>query len=371
MKSTKDTIYNKTCLIYNYAQHYRAGIFTLLDKEIGVDFYFGDKMADVKKMDYSALTNFIKELKNVKIFSSIYWQKGAISLFFKKYNKYIVLGEYYCLSTWILLLLCKFSNKKIFLWTHGWYGNESFIKRTVKKIFFKLSDGLFLYGEYAKNLMLKEGFSEENLHVIYNSLDYDNQLLVREQLQTTSIYSDYFKNNYPVLIFIGRLTKVKKLDQLINACINLSKKRIFVNLVFVGSGIEEGRLKEKAYSITDNVWFYGACYEEEKIAELIYNSTVCISPGNVGLTVMHSLVYGTPVITHSDFTHQMPEFEAIEDGFSGSFYIKDDETDLANKIQECLTKLGDREKARVDCYKIIDEKYNPYFQLQVIKKVLE
>lgn len=363
---------NKTCLIYNYAQHYRAGIFTLLDKELGVDFYFGDKMADVKKMDYSALTNFIKELKNVKLFSSVYWQKGAISLFFKKYDKYIILGEYYCLSTWILLLLGKFSNKKIFLWTHGWYGNEGFIKRTVKKIFFKLSDGLFLYGEYAKNLMLKEGFSEENLHVIYNSLDYDNQLLVRDQLQTTNIYSDYFKNNYPVLIFIGRLTKVKKLEQLISAYEQLKAIDVNVNLVFVGKGNAEQELREKfKKSGGDSYWFFGPCYDEQKLGELIFNATICISPGNVGLTAIHSLVYGTPVITHSDFTCQMPEFEAIEEGVSGSFYIKDDETDLVNKIQECLTKLGDREKARVDCYKIIDEKYNPYFQLQVIKKVLE
>lgn len=53
----------KICLIYNYAQQYRTDIFSLLDKEMGVDFYFGDKMADVKKMDYSLLKNFKSELK--------------------------------------------------------------------------------------------------------------------------------------------------------------------------------------------------------------------------------------------------------------------------------------------------------------------
>lgn len=364
-------IINRTCLIYNYAQHYRTDVFSLLDKEFDIDFYFGDKMDDVKKMDYSLLENFKSELKNIKIFSAIYWQKGAVPILFKKYDKYIILGEYYCLSTWCLLLLSKFSNKKIYLWSHGWYGNENFIKKVIKKFFFNLSDGLFLYGDYAKKLMIKEGFREKNLHVINNSLNYDNQLLIRERLCPTSIYSNHFKNDYQVLIFIGRLTKVKKLDQLINACKGLLEKEIFVNLVFVGSGIEEERLKENAISINDNVWFYGACYEEEKIGELIYNATICISPGNVGLTAMHSLVYGTPVITHSDFSSQMPEFEAIKENVSGAFFIKDDETDLANKIQACLTKFGDREKARVDCYKIIDERYNPYFQLQVIKKVLE
>ncbi len=34
---------NKTALIYNYAQHYRTDIFSLLDKELNVDFYLGNK----------------------------------------------------------------------------------------------------------------------------------------------------------------------------------------------------------------------------------------------------------------------------------------------------------------------------------------
>lgn len=371
MRNIQYTISNKTCLIYNYAQHYRTSIFKLLDKELGVDFYFGDKMDDVKKMDYSQLKNFKGELKNIKIFSAIYWQKGAVSLFFKKYDKYIILGEYYCISTWCILLLNRFSSKKIYLWSHGWYGNENVIKKVIKKIFFNLSDGLFLYGDYAKKLMIKEGFRDENLHVIYNSLNYDDQLLVRKKLRKTDIYSNYFKNDYPILIFIGRLNKGKKLEQLINAFKQLKDNGIFVNLVFVGTGIEEERLKEKANSINNNIWFYGSCYEEEKIGELIYNATICISPGNVGLTAMHSLVYGTPVITHYDFSSQMPEFEAIKESISGTFFVKDNETDLANKIQAWLSKSKHREKTRFDCFEIIDKKYNPHFQLEVIKKVLE
>jgi len=39
----------RICLIYNFAQHYRGAIFSLLSKELEIDFYFGDKMQDVKK----------------------------------------------------------------------------------------------------------------------------------------------------------------------------------------------------------------------------------------------------------------------------------------------------------------------------------
>ena len=85
-----------------------------------IDFYFGDKMADVKKLDYNELSGFKQELKNVKLLSNFYWQRGVISLFFKKYRTYLMLGEYYCLSTWIILLFSKFSSKRVYLWSHGW-----------------------------------------------------------------------------------------------------------------------------------------------------------------------------------------------------------------------------------------------------------
>lgn len=303
---------NKTCLIYNYAQHYRGGVFKLLDKELHCDFYFGDKMGDVKKMDYSELSNFKKELKNRTLFEPFYWQSGAVSLFFKNYKKYIVLGEYYCLSTWILLFLCKFSKKHTYLWTHGWYGNEGLLKKMIKKIFFKLSDGIFLYGNYAKVLMLNEGFNENKLHVIYNSLGYDSQLKIRETLKESDIYTNHFKNDFPTIIFIGRLTKVKNLEQIIELQKGLQNKKINVNLIFVVDGEEKEKLESLAvHHCIKNIWFYGACYDEVVLGELIYNATMCISPGNVGLTAMHAMVYGTPVLTNNNFAGQMPEFEAI------------------------------------------------------------
>lgn len=39
----------KLCLIYNFAQHYRTSIFTLMDKEFDMDFLFGNSMGDVKR----------------------------------------------------------------------------------------------------------------------------------------------------------------------------------------------------------------------------------------------------------------------------------------------------------------------------------
>lgn len=362
----------KICLIYNYAQHYRLGIFKYLDSKLKIDSYFGDKMDDVKKLDYKELKNFKKELKNIKIWSVIYWQKGALGLLFKPYKQYIILGEYYCLSTWLILFLSKFTNKKIILWTHGWYGNESFLKKIIKKIFFKMGDDLLLYGNHAKRLMIKEGFREKDLHVIYNSLDYKNQLNIRKNLSNTDLYMNHFKNDYPVLLFIGRLTKIKKLHLMTEVQKQLIKRGNPVNLVIIGKGEEEENLKKlvNGNNTKNLTWFFGPSYDEVEIGELIYNADVCVSPGNVGLTAMHAMVYGTPVISHDDFSMQMPEFEAIVKGETGDFYTNNNVNSLIETIKNWLNNNLERDVIRKKCFERIDNYFNPSYQLKIIQKVL-
>lgn len=363
---------NNTCLIYNYAQHYRKGVFESLDKNLDIDFYFGDKMDDVKKMDYSSLKGFRREVANIILFKPIYFQKSVIKLLFKDYKNYILLGEYYCLSTWLLLLFSRFFfQKKTYLWTHGWYGNEGLLKKIIKKIFFKLSDGIFLYGNYAKDLMIKEGFNPNKLHVINNSLDWESQISVRANLKYTKLFSEKFGNDNPTLLFIGRLTPVKKLDFLIEAVTQINAKKNIVNLVFVGDGTEAKKLKQLSKKIEKSAWFYGSCYDENKIGELIYNADLCISPGNVGLTAMHSMVYGTPVITNDNFSTQMPEFEAIVKNETGDFFKVNDIQDLAFKIKLWLNNGQKREDIRRNCYDRIDKYYTPIYQTTVIKEVIE
>lgn len=53
----------KLCLIYNFAQHYRTNIFTLMDQQMDIDFVFGEKYLNVKKMDYSLLKHKVTEVK--------------------------------------------------------------------------------------------------------------------------------------------------------------------------------------------------------------------------------------------------------------------------------------------------------------------
>lgn len=360
----------RLCLIFNIAPHYRKGIFKLIEKTYNCFWYFGTNNTDIQELDLSLFHN-VKKVATRELLGNWYWQKGIFGLA-SKYDHFFVLGDVYCLSTWVLSLWLYFCNgKNIYYWSHGWYGRESRLKRLVKKLFFRLADGIFLYGNYAKNLMIKEGFPEDKLYVVHNSLDYKQQLQLRKIITVTNIYNNHFNNENKTIIFVGRLTKVKKLDLLIGAIATLGTQNEKYNLVLVGDGEARSELENYANKKNVNVWFYGACYDENKNAELIYNADLCVSPGNVGLTAIYSMMFGTPVVTHSSFERQMPEFEVIEENVTGSFFIKDDARSLALTISRWFSEHLDRDAVRQNCYHKIDDSWNPSFQIEVIKSNLK
>ena len=255
----------KLCQIYNYPSAYRESIYRLIGETFDTDWVFGSSMDDIKPMDTQKLRGKVTIVKNISLLSKkAYWQTNVVKQLFKKeYTHYLLSGDERCLSTWVFLLLTVFyPQKKIYFWSHGAYGKEGRIKTLIQRFFWSFVDGAVLYGNYAKEVMSKSGFKTKNFHVIHNSLNYNHQLELRNSNLSSVLYQEHFGNDYPVLIFIGRLTKVKQLDMLVDAFSMLIKDGENYNLVFIGDGEERNVLQEKVHNLNldNNVWFYGACY---------------------------------------------------------------------------------------------------------------
>lgn len=367
---------SRTCFVFNQAPRYVESSYVLFDKELDIKWCFGSVDGDIKEMDHSLL-------KDVTVYQTKRGVKGAYRLEGvsevakdKSISAYVLIGDPQLLDTWMLPLQIKLYNRKakICYWSHGWYGKESKLRALIKKVYFRLADGVLLYGNYARELMIKEGFKPDTLYTIHNSLHHDQQVSLRNTIEPSIIYKEHFGNNNPTIIFIGRLTKVKQLDMVINALSILKDKGEYYNLVFVGDGTErevlESLVRDK--NLNHNVWFYGACYDEKQNAELIYNADLCVSPGNVGLTAMHALVFGCPVITHDNFSWQMPEFESIHPFHTGNFFKQGDMDSLVEKISEWFRVNGSlRDIIRKKCYDEIDNYWTPEFELSVLKKALK
>lgn len=366
---------NKLCLIYNTAPRYREAVYRAIDAAYDCDWYFGKGEMDVKGMDTSLLKNvsFYGTLGNP---SKLYWKRGVLRLLFKKkYQNFFMLAEVRSLTDWLFFWLAStfFPKKRVYVWTHGWYGRERRLDAKLKLWLFRHVTGTFVYGDRAKRLLMERGIPEDKLFAIHNSLDYDKQLELRKLAVPTNIYKEHFNNDRPTILFLGRLTRVKRLDLVLDALKALFEKGEFYNLTFVGDGEVRIYLQQRTIELglEKQVWFYGACYDERKNAELVYNADLCVSPGNIGLTAIHVMMFGCPVITHNAFEWQMPEFEAVRPDETGDFFERGNVESLAQTISHWFsTKQSHREEVRRACYKEIDERWNPNYQMQLIKQSL-
>ncbi|WP_071145191.1 glycosyltransferase [Bacteroides ihuae] len=366
----------KICCIFNIPSLYREAIYLDIDNTYDCEWYFEQEENGINLFDTNKLKS-VHILKHDNFISRFYTMKGLVKMVWnrKDYDKYLMVGTPMCVSLWVLCILLKIFHprKQTYFWTHGWYGKETFAERVIKKNFHKLADDLFIYGNYAKDLLEKEGLKSSKMHVIHNSLSYDVQIELRKQMQPTNIYKEHFCNSNPVLIFIGRLTPVKQLDMFVDAVAKLKAEGQNYNIVFVGDGPMRQSLEEQVEKacLKDAVWFYGVCYDEKANAELVFNSDLCVAPGNVGLTAIHTLMFGCPVVTHSNFAYQMPEFEAVKEDQTGNFFERGSADSLKTTISEWFRLNGNqREHVRKECYKEIDEQWNPKFQMKVLKAVL-
>lgn len=376
MSNKKQSQRNRICCIYNMGAHYRWPIFSALARKFPIDFCLGPDNAytrSIKTFDYNKLPGFKLLLRNRRLPLKFYWQSGAIRQLFAPYRQYLMLGEAYCLSSWVVVAGARLTGRKAVCWTHGWYGREGGMKRWVSRLFYSMFSTILTYNDYARRLLIEGGIPEEKIMVVGNSLDSAAHRAIRPLLKHTDVYSAHFHNALPTLIYCGRIQKSKRLDLLIEAARILKERGKDVNLVFVGKDSEDVDLPDmaKAAGIEDKVWFYGPCYDDGKLAELFYNAAVCVSPGNVGLTAVHALSFGCPVITHGDFPYQGPEFECIKPGITGDFFHRNDALSLALVIENWIGHTpAQRQQTIQAAYREIDTYWSVEHQLEVFSKVL-
>lgn len=365
---------NKISMVFNTLSLYRKAIYKMIDEGYDCDWYIEDADAGVKTFEK-------KELKSVTMLPIInlgafYWEKGLLKLLRKPYDVYFMMGATRNLSLFIFCILKRllYPNKRIYYWTHGIYGKESWLELTFwKRPLLKMADALFIYGDYARNKMIEEGFDSEKIYAIHNSLDYDRQIEIRRNIKETKIYREHFANENPVIIFLGRLTAIKRLDILVDALVLLREEGQICNLIFVGDGKERDTLEKKVKEggIEKNTWFYGECFDEKTNAELLYNADLCVAPGNIGLTAIHALTFGCPAVSHNNFSMQMPEFESIIPDKTGDFFDYNRADSLAETINKWLIHhKNDRECVRKNCYNEIDKNWNPNYQMALIREHL-
>lgn len=385
----------KVAIIYHYIALYRLPIFQELmrtNPDIEYTLFAGTSSEiNIKKIDINLSSVPLERgglrwsvLKNKWLLKRKFlWQGGLMKAVTREnFDAYIFLGSPYFISTWLAVIIARLRGKKIYYWMHGVYkDNITAVDKVKLFVFYKLAHGFFLYGNRAAAILRKYNVKPaEDIHVIYNSLDYEKSLKIRRPFEMeaiTSFRAKFFKNtDIPVVIFIGRLNQVKRIDMLIEAQ-SILKNRLgkdFFNLLVIGDGEQRVILEKQTrnHGLEDAVVFLGAVYDEVENGYLLSSADLCVTPGEVGLTAIHSLSYGTPVISHDNLNTQMPEVEAIKPGFTGELYSYNSIDSLVEVINNWFSRHPAKDEKMIQqCYQVVDTHFNPYYQSAILNTVLK
>lgn len=366
----------KVAIIYPFFAHYRAAVLReLIDNGVHDYYLMGDATdpsGSIKTIDFNGEPRFIAT-RSKHLTPAVMWQGGLLAAALEgRYDCYIFLGNAAWPATWLAAIGARLRGRRVLFWTHGWTHPDHGLKRTIRGLFYRLANGLLLYGHYARDIGVRQGFSPQQLQVIYNSLDFELQRSLLDPIgddERRDTRRQLFSETAPVVIASARMTRAKRFDMLVRALSIVNRTRR-VNLLLVGDGPESQALtdlarRERVYAVC-----VGACYDELRLAQLFSMANVTVSPGNIGLTCMHSLAYGVPVITHDVPQEQNPEWEAIMPGVTGDLFKKDSVESLAIAIEVWTRTELVSSQTRRSCIESIRGKYHPAVQRRLIDEAV-
>lgn len=371
--------------------HYRVSIFRRLSQNPNLDFRIyagtntqvigGTKIASAEETGRIEGINWYPLKKSLrigfpkKIFE---WQPEAIKIACReKYDAVICFGGR-SLSNIFVKIICRIRGIPLIEWGMGIRGPESGIKWFLKAQRAKLAHAHLIYGKFASDWYKTHGFKEDSVFTVRNSLDYEYQVKIKSEITREKITEirERFRcvSHGDRLVFCSsRLENNKDLHLLIQAVKILKEKQRNVKALLIGSGDLKQTLVELAQKeqVQDRLIFWGPCYDERILGEMISACELCVVPGALGLTAMHSMVYGIPVLTRENTSYlHGPEVEAVIENKTGGFYRHGDVAHLAQRIEEMLYPEPAKNRMSENCMKMIQENFTPAYQERVIIQCL-
>lgn len=321
---------NRILIIQPALPTYRVPFFSKLSSIFGADFKVFSSQGGLGVLsEDSSGWKWSESLGESSLFlRGFYWQSGALSVGIEKGDVVVLPGNPRILSNLALLVKAKLRGARVVCWGHYWSASSRPWGQRIRAYLMRYYDGLLFYtDDEVKEYILRYGAKQkQSITALNNGIETSAIKLLRRPYIAAERES--------ALFFIGRLTKKARVSELLYAMAELSRNDLKLHIV--GSGEELGGLLvlAEALGVADRVEWHGGITDETMICEIANKCRAFVYPGEVGLSLIHSMAYGLPSIVHSDRWAQMPEYAAFENGVTGVCFRPGDSNDLARVISE-------------------------------------
>lgn len=259
--------------------------------------------------------------KGLKTFGGFEWLKGFKSSMCEGFD-YVIVTPNLRVLNFMPLYGRKFRNKML-AWGHQkGCTSANPIAALVRRPLLRKMNALIFYESGTRDEFIKMGFPNEKLFVANNTQYVEPGTVIRG-------------NSKESFLYVGRIQERKGVDLALRAFAKLKHETKDGNLKFVivGGGDKETLLNvAKEEGIVEAVVFTGAIHDQKKLGEVFSKAYAYVSPGHVGLGVLHSLACGVPVITCSGRLHSVEITNCKPDNSLVVPYTVNDVADAMKKL---------------------------------------
>lgn len=339
---------NKILLITNIPTPYRIPLFNELKEQLerkglGLKVVFGALGYARRKwaVDMSQCKFEYEVLSSKNLFysdpeKSSFTYSGLYRVISKE-NPSVIITNAFSIATTKLWLRSWFKKTDYIIWSGAIRRkdkSDSFVRRLQRKILIRRAVGFIAYGTRAKEYLVSLGAQRDKVKIGINTTSTEfyrsETKRIRENLKD--------KEKRKRLLYVGYITKRKRLDKLFYVVKSLSIRRQDFVLQLVGSGPEMKNLKNLTddLHITDFVSFEGFKQQKE-IPRYLAEADCFLFPSEYdiwGLVLVEAMSAGLPCIAsiHAGATHDLIK-EGVT-GFAMDFSETEEVVDKVNWILE-------------------------------------
>ena len=299
--------------------------------------YGPDSASDAEKMDAGELS--WGEHLPTRYFAQgrLCWQQPFIARV-RNADLVVVTQENKILYNYWLLL--RRHGPRIAFWGHGrnmQSRSPDGVLERVKRWSTNHVDWWFAYTQMSVDFVVADGFPRDRVTQLNNAVDTRQMIHWRQSIDRDRISAcraSLRLGNGPIGITVGSLYQEKRLEFLISAARRVRAEIPTFELLMVGAGPDEMRMRE---ATRDASWIHwlGPKHGEEKVL-LLSAADAMLNPGLVGLGILDSFVCAVPMLTTDCGLHS-PEIEYLKNGENGIMT----ENDLESYVGAILAVIRD------------------------------
>jgi glycosyltransferase involved in cell wall biosynthesis len=306
---------------------YKVNLYNQLAKKLNIFVIFVSNETNEKRstdfvaiesanFEYAVLSENEFQARNKFITS-----RKLLSLVRDKNYKKILLSGWDLPEFWLIAILSPNKKNCLALESTVLESNTSGIKGLIKKIFLSMVETVFACGDLHVELLKK--------------LDYTKKIKITKGVGIINkpVFENKSKKYEKKFLFIGRLSKVKNLETLINVFNDLPEHK----LTIIGDGVDKKHLKNIS---NKNILFLDTI-ENAKLKGEFQSNNIFILPSlseTWGLVVEEALYFGLPVIV----SENCGASELIIRNVNGFIINPHNEENISNIIQNIDQSTYDR-----------------------------